>query len=81
MTGESGVDWIKNDFDHATHDIANGCPRLLIVDGHASHFTLHFLEYAREHNIHILCLPPHTTHALQSEHIMKPRVILSKHSQ
>ena len=25
------------------------------------------LEYARDHDIHVLCLPPNTTHALQSE--------------
>ena len=64
MTGEISIDWIKNDFDHATHHLANGCPWLLIADGHDLHFTLCFLKYAREHIIHILCLPPHTTHAL-----------------
>ena len=67
MTGEISVDWIKNDFDPATQEIANGCPWLLIVDGLASHFTLSFLEYARDNNIHVLCLPPHTTHALQGD--------------
>jgi DDE superfamily endonuclease len=67
MTGEIGVQWIKDDFDSQTTEVAKGRPRLLIVDGHSSHFTRGFLEYAREHNIHVLCLPPNTTHALQSE--------------
>jgi DDE superfamily endonuclease len=40
-------------------------PRLLIIDGHNSHTTVKFLEYAHEHNIIVLCLPPHTTHYLQ----------------
>ena len=67
MTGEISVNWIKNDFDPATQEIANGHPWLLIVDGHALHFTQSFLEYARDNNIHVLCLPPHTIHALQGE--------------
>ena len=39
---------------------------LLIVDGHVSHFTQGFLEYAKTSNIEVLCLPQNTTHALQS---------------
>ena len=67
MTGVIGKEWIKHDFDPPTRQVANGRARLLIVDGHTSHFTRAFLEYAKESNIHVLCLPPHTTHALQSE--------------
>jgi hypothetical protein len=62
--GEIGVDWIK-DFDEQTQDKANGNSRLLLVDGHKSHFTHGFIGYAVEHNIHIFCYPPHTTHILQ----------------
>ncbi|XP_045162342.2 uncharacterized protein LOC123527124 isoform X1 [Mercenaria mercenaria] len=40
-------------------------PELLILDGHSSHETLGILMRAMEENIHILALPPHTTHALQ----------------
>ena len=39
MTGEIGVEWIEHDFDPPTSQVSNGRPRLLIVDGHASHFT------------------------------------------
>ncbi|XP_045169801.2 uncharacterized protein LOC123532438 [Mercenaria mercenaria] len=39
-------------------------PQLLILDGHSSHETLAFLQCAME-NIHLLALPPHTTHYLQ----------------
>ena len=67
MTGEIGRKWIENDFDPVTSPVANGRPRLLIVDGHSSHFTHSFLGYAKEKNIVVICLPPHTTHVLQSQ--------------
>ncbi|VDB92033.1 unnamed protein product [Peniophora sp. CBMAI 1063] len=62
--GEIGVDWIK-DFDEKTRERAAGRPRLLLVDGHNSHYTEAFLAYARAHDIHVLCYPAHTTHVYQ----------------
>ena len=38
---------------------------LLVLDGHASHRPLDVVTYAREHDVALLCLPPHTTHRLQ----------------
>ena len=35
------------------------------MDGHNSHYTLEFLEYAKKRNIVVLCYPAHTTHVLQ----------------
>ncbi|EJF65281.1 DDE-domain-containing protein, partial [Dichomitus squalens LYAD-421 SS1] len=64
VTGDIGVEWIKA-FDTATEDKAQGRRRLLLVDGHVSHYTRTFLQYAREHHIDILCYPSHSTHALQ----------------
>ncbi len=40
-------------------------PVLLLVDGHASHVNLELIDIARDNNIILLCLPPHTTHLLQ----------------
>ena len=40
-------------------------PVILLVDGHLSHLTLDVIDLARENQIILLCLPPHTTHALQ----------------
>lgn len=37
----------------------------MIVDGHNSHYTRAFLEYAHTHRIVVLCYPSHTTHVLQ----------------
>ena len=64
VTGEISAEWIKT-FDAATKVKARGRRRLLLVDGHASHYTRAFLEYARNHRIDILCYPFHSTHALQ----------------
>lgn len=35
------------------------------MDGHNSHYTRGFLQYARKNRIHILCYPAHTTHVYQ----------------
>ena len=39
--------------------------RLLIVDGHNSHFSIDFLHFCETNQIELFCLPPHTTHILQ----------------
>lgn len=40
-------------------------PVLLIYDGHGSHITYGTIKKAVDNNIIILCIPPHTSHALQ----------------
>jgi len=40
-------------------------PALIILDGHHSHKTLQAIDFAREHGITLLTLPPHSTHKLQ----------------
>jgi hypothetical protein len=62
--GEIGCSWIE-DFDKKTQDKANGHRRVLIVDGHNSHYTTEFLLYARANNIAVLCYPSHCTHVYQ----------------
>ena len=62
MDDELGETWFRNVF------LPNFGPerqQLLILDGHSSRETLSLWELAVEENIHILCLPPHTTRALQ----------------
>ena len=41
-------------------------PQLLILDSHQSHEVLEMLELAEKERIHILALPPLTTHMLQT---------------
>ncbi|THU98321.1 DDE-domain-containing protein, partial [Dendrothele bispora CBS 962.96] len=64
VDGEIGVLWIEI-FDKATRTKANGRRRLLLVDGHVSHYTSGFLRYARQHGIEVVCYPSHSTHAYQ----------------
>lgn len=40
-------------------------PTLLILDNHSSHTSLQAILFAREHHIHILSLPPHSSHKTQ----------------
>jgi hypothetical protein len=62
--GEIGRAWIEN-FDKETRAKANGQRRLLLVDGHNSHYTLELLDYARAHQIEVLSYPSHSTHVYQ----------------
>jgi len=59
-----GVEWIK-DFERKTREKAAGEPRLVLVDGHNSHYSPELLDYARDTNIILVCYPAHTTHVLQ----------------
>ena len=54
-----------NLFEKATREKANGEYRLLIVDGHNSHYTVAFLRLARLHMIIVICYPAHSTHIYQ----------------
>ena len=40
-------------------------PIILFVDGHKSHVNLDVIDMARNNDVILFCLPPHTTHALQ----------------
>lgn len=55
-------------FDHFLRHVKPTAdqPILLILDGHASHTkNIALLETARINHVHIICLPPHTSHRLQ----------------
>ena len=54
--------WLK---DHFLPSAASHRPLLLLLDGHSSHFEPQSIEFAKEHDIVIFCLPPHTTHECQ----------------
>jgi hypothetical protein len=63
--GDIALLWLVKDFDEQTQEKAQGQTRVLILDGHSSHYTPELLEYAQDHDIMILEYPPHCTHALQ----------------
>lgn len=61
--------WLEHCFEPFTAPIAGPkhqrSKRLLILDGHGSHVTVSFIQFCKDHNIILLCLPPHSTHYLQ----------------
>jgi hypothetical protein len=60
-----GLKWLQEVFEPRTRPKRHTTKRLLIVDGHSSHVNLRFINWAEEHGIFILILPPHATHRLQ----------------
>src|SRR5258706_8159306 len=54
-----GSQWIETVFDAQTVHIANGRKRLLVVDGHASHFTWGSLNMLTAMAL-LSCACPHT---------------------
>ena len=60
MTKEVYLEWFK-----FLQNIPPSRPVVLIQDGHASHVSIELIELARANNIHLLCLPAHTSHILQ----------------
>jgi len=60
------TEWFKHSFiPQANAKRLDDKPILLIFDGHGSHLTEEIHALALANNIHLLCLPAHTTHKLQ----------------
>ena len=73
MQTEIFLDWFKHFLRHC-HPTAER-PLLLIMDGHKTHtLNLDVINLARERNVTLLCLPPHSSHRLQPLDVgfMKP---------
>lgn len=58
-----GFQWLGTHFDPQT--ITSHHHRLLIIDGHSSHLSVEFVEFCLNYDIHLLCLPSHSTHLQQ----------------
>lgn len=63
---ELGFKWLTEVFDKHSHGRAVGKYRLLLLDGHGSHFTPEFDDFCKKNSIIWLCYPPHSTHLLQA---------------
>ena len=62
--------WVNSElfykwFEFFIQSIPPSQPVLLLLDGHASHMSIEAIELARSNQVHILCIPAHTTHLLQ----------------
>ena len=51
--------------DHFLQFAVSARPLLLLLDGHSFHFQPELIQYAKDHNIIVFYLPPHTTHESQ----------------
>jgi len=71
MYGCSDKGWITTDLfkswlsDQFLINAVSARPLLLILDGHSTHNQPEVIRYAKENDVIILCLPPHTTHETQ----------------
>lgn len=77
-------DWLTKQFVPSVKDVVK--PVLLVMDGHYSHLSTRIIKCAMDNEIHIECLPPHTTTILQPLDVVTLaklksswRKILSKH--
>jgi hypothetical protein len=64
---ELSNDWLIKHFEPRTRP-AEGLQqhRILLLDGHSSHLeNFEFIDHSIRHNIHLICLPSHSTHVLQ----------------
>ncbi|KAG7294875.1 hypothetical protein JYU34_002823 [Plutella xylostella] len=57
------LEWLAHFKQHAKPSADE--PILLILDNHASHISLSVYEYCKSNHIHMLSLPPHTSHRMQ----------------
>jgi hypothetical protein len=60
-TAENFLDFFRNHF--LVHVKERPC--LLLYDGHLTHITQDVINTARQENVHMFVLPPHTSHQLQ----------------
>ena len=56
-----GVTWFK---DHFLRYCGSERPQMIILDSHSSHETIGLISLARENDILLFTLPPHTTQYL-----------------
>lgn len=63
MNADLFVIWLQHLFSHTkpTQDD----PLLLILDNHSSHISIPAIQFCRNNNIHLLSLPPHSSHKAQ----------------
>jgi 4-hydroxybenzoate polyprenyltransferase len=59
------LEWLEKVFLPLTAPEDPSERRLLILDGHDSHTTVDFMWQCFKNKVHLLYLPPHTTHVLQ----------------
>ncbi|TQW01607.1 DDE superfamily endonuclease domain-containing protein [Cordyceps javanica] len=67
---EIAFGWLKF-FEEHTRNKSSSLWRIQIVDGHGSHHTYDFIDYAEKNKIMIFGLPPELTHLHQPLDVVK----------
>lgn len=57
------IEFLKHFQKHRVKIDGKRC--LLFLDGHSAHLSIEATEFCNEHEIELVCLPPHTSHRLQ----------------
>jgi hypothetical protein len=60
-----GLAWLEQVSKRYTKPKARSFYRLLILDGHCSHFTKDFIRYCNKHKILLAVFPPHSNQTLR----------------
>lgn len=63
ITNDIFLKWLEHFVHHTKPTIESRI--LLIMDNHEAHICLQVIKYAKENNVILLTLPPHTSHKLQ----------------
>ena len=69
--GLSSNGWINTELfeawlsEHFLEHAVSARPLLLLLDGHSTHYQPELLRLAKQHDVIMLCLPPHTSHESQ----------------
>jgi hypothetical protein len=61
---ETGLEWIRH-FDKHTAARRVGGWRMIVLDGHESHYSAEFERFCKDKNIIPVYMPPHSSHLLQ----------------
>ena len=58
-------EWLKT-FTHYVRNVLRlSGPIVLFLDGHLSHVSIKVIDHGIEQNVHIVCIPPHSSHVWQ----------------
>ena len=80
MQLEIFTQWFEHVIQHSNSTRER--PVLLVLDGHKTHTNnLSVIELARVRNVHIVCLPPHCTHRIQSLDVSSMKPLITYYTQ
>lgn len=63
ITSDLFVEWLQH--FKQQENVSKENPALIILDNHSTHISITAIEKCREFGIHLLSLPPHSSHKLQ----------------